>query len=77
MCGRIEKRLNVGKQKKKNVIIIIIIIINCGVGVDRRVVGKTKKEKKKEMDACALDGMKALELIIIIIIVFGICFNLI
>ena len=47
MCGRIEKRLNVGKQKKKNVIIIIIIIINCGVGVDRRVVGKTKKEKKK------------------------------
>ena len=46
MCGRIEKRLNVGKQKKKNVIIIIIIIINCGVGVDRRVVGKKIKIKR-------------------------------
>ena len=45
MCGRIEKRLNVGKQKKKNVI-IIIIIINCGVGVDRRVVGKKIKIKR-------------------------------
>ena len=39
--------------------------------------GNKKRKKKKEMDACALDGMKALELIIIIIIVFGICFNLI